>query len=117
MYVVWGDPPMTAGARTFVDEVIRIAGGRNVFDDAPIQWPTVGFEAIVERSPEVIIWPHGEVGGADLDEIAERPGWRDVAAIQARRVVFVDADLFNRPGPGVVEAARELARRLHPDAF
>lgn len=114
LYVVWGDPPMTAGPHTFVDEVIRIAGGRNVFDDAPIQWPTVGFEAIVDRSPEVIIWPRGEVGGADLDEIAERPGWRDVAAIRAGRIVFVDADLFNRPGPGVVRAARELARRLHP---
>jgi iron complex transport system substrate-binding protein len=117
MYVVWGDPPMTAGARTFVDEVIRIAGGRNVFDDSPIQWPTVGFEAIVDRAPDMIIWPRGEVGSADLDQIAQRPGWRDVAAVQARRVIFVDADLFNRPGPGVVEAARELARRLHPDAF
>ncbi len=117
MYVVWGDPPMTAGPGTFVDEVIQIAGGRNVFDDAPIQWPTVGFETIVDRSPEVIVWPRGEVGGTDLDEIAQRPGWRDVAAIRAGRVVFVDADLFNRPGPGVVQAARELARRLHPDAF
>jgi len=117
MYVVWGDPPMTAGSRTFVDEVIRIAGGRNVFGDSPIQWPTVGFEAIVDRAPDMIIWPRGEVGGADLDQIAQRPGWRDVAAVQARRVIFVDADLFNRPGPGVVEAARELARRLHPDAF
>ena len=117
MYVVWGDPPMTAGPRTFVDEVIRIAGGRNVFDDSPIQWPTVGFEAIVDRAPELIIWPRGEVGGADLDQIVQRPGWRDVAAVQARRIIFVNADLFNRPGPGVVEAARQLARRLHPDVF
>jgi iron complex transport system substrate-binding protein len=116
MYVVWGDPPMTAGPRTFVDEVIRIAGGRNVFDDAAIQWPTVGFEAIVDRAPEVIIWPQGEVSEVDREQIAQRPGWRDVSAVQAGRIVFVDADLFNRPGPGVVEAARELARRLHPDA-
>lgn len=117
MYVVWGEPPMTAGPRTYVDELIRIAGGRNVFDDAPLQWPTVSFEAIVDRAPEVIIWPRGEVNATNLDDLAARPGWRDVSAIQAGRVLLVDADLFNRPGPGVVEAARLLARRLHPGAF
>lgn len=117
VFVVWPDPPMTTGGGTFIDEVIELAGGRNVFDDSPVQWPTVGFEAIVDRRPEVIIWPRSEGATTDLSELAERPGWRDVSAVQTRRIVIVDADLFNRPGPGVVAAARDLARKLHPDAF
>ncbi len=117
VYVVWPDPPMTTGGGTFIDEVIRLSGGRNVFFDSPIQWPTVGFEAIVDRAPEVIIWPRGEGASSDLAELVERPGWRDVPAAQAESVVVVDSDLFNRPGPGVVAAARDLARKLHPDAF
>lgn len=117
MYVVWPDPPMTTGTGTFIEELIEIAGGSNVFADASLLWPTVGFESIVERNPTVLIWPGGEAVGDDVEALRSRPGWRDVPAVQDGRVVFVDGDLFNRPGPGVVEAARTLARALHPDAF
>ena len=117
VYVVWSDPPMTTGGGTFVDEVIRIAGGRNVFEDAPVEWPTVGFESIVERSPDAVIWPRGEIKPENLDRLKSVPGWRDVRAVQEGRVVLVDANLFNRPGPGVAIAARRLAEALHPGAF
>ena len=115
-YVGWSDPPMTTGPGTFVDEVIRIAGGRNVFDDAPLEWPTVGFEAIVARAPEVILWPRGDVAEGALDRLRSTPGWREVEAVQEGRIELIDADTFNRPGPRVVLAARGLADVLHPDA-
>jgi iron complex transport system substrate-binding protein len=117
LYVVWSDPPMTTGGGTFIDDVIRIAGGRNVFEDAPVDWPTVGFESIVERAPDAVIWPRGEITPENLERLKSVPGWRDVRAVQEGRVVLVDANLFNRPGPGVVIAARRLAEALHPEAF
>jgi len=115
LYVVWPDPPMTVGPGAFVDEVISLAGGRNVFEDSTIEWPTVGFESIVDRDPDVVLWPQGEVTIGNVDRLRSTPGWRDVRAVQEGRVELVDADLFNRPGPNVVEAARALARLLHPD--
>jgi iron complex transport system substrate-binding protein len=115
MYVVWWDPPMTAGPATFIDELIGIAGGRNVFGDVELPWPTVGFESIVARAPEVVLWPQGEITVDNVDQLQGTPGWRDVGAVQAGRVELVDGNLFNRPGPGVVEAARVLARVLHPE--
>ena len=117
LYVVWSDPPMTTGGGTFIDEIITIAGGRNVFHDAPTQWPTVGFEAIVARDPDVVIWPQGEMTVGNLDRLRSIPGWREVRAIQEGRVVLVDGNLFNRPGPSMVAAARSLAEALHPEAF
>jgi iron complex transport system substrate-binding protein len=116
-YVVWSDPPMTTGGGTFVDEVIRIAGGRNVFEDAPLQWPTVGFESIVDRRPAVVLWPRGDGAEADVERLRTVPGWRDVEAVQEGRVELVDADTFNRPGPRVVQAALRLARVLHPSVW
>ena len=116
LYVVWPDPPMTVGPGAFVAEVIEMAGGRNVFEDSAIEWPTVGFESIVDRDPYVVLWPQGEMTIANVDRLRSTPGWRDVPAIQAGRVDLVDANLFNRPGPNVVEAARVLAQVLHPDA-
>jgi iron complex transport system substrate-binding protein len=117
LYAVWSDPPMTTGPGTFIDEVIRIAGGRNVFDDAPMEWPTVGFESIVERDPKVILWPQGKSTAEEVQRLSDTPGWRDVPAVQADRIEVIDSDLFNRPGPRVTEAAETLARLLHPEAF
>jgi iron complex transport system substrate-binding protein len=116
MFVVWGDPPMTAGGGTYIDEIIAIAGGRNVFEDSPTEWPVVGFESIVDRAPEVLIWPRGEVAGTDVDRLRETAGWREVGAVRSGDVLFVDANLFNRPGSRVAAAARVLADALHPGA-
>ncbi len=117
MYVIWSDPPMTTAAGSYIDEVISIAGGYNVFSDAPMRWPTVGFESMVRRNPSVIIWPRGADSELTLDAVRDMPGWRDLEAVQNGRIVFVDSDRFNRPGPGLADAAMDLARALHPSAF
>jgi iron complex transport system substrate-binding protein len=117
MYVIAAHPPMTTGPGTFVDTLISLAGGRNVFEDAAQEWPTVGFESIVARDPEVIVWSAGAPGEIEMEALREASGWRDVPAVQAGRVVFVDGNLFNRPGPRLPEAVRLLARGLHPGAF
>lgn len=114
MYVVWSDPPQTTAGGTYIDELIALAGGRNVFADAPTRWPTVGYESIVRRNPSVIVWPRGADSGVSLEVVQRMPGWRDLDAVQAGRVVFVDSDRFNRPGPELPDAAMELAQALHP---
>lgn len=116
-YVVWDDPPMTTGAGTFVNELITLAGGHNVFADADALWPNVSFEALVARAPDVIVWPQDPDAPRSLDALRQRPGWRELDAVQRGAVHFVDADLFNQPGPRVPEAADLLARLLHPEAF
>lgn len=117
MYVIWSDPPMTTAGGSYIDELITIAGGRNVFADAPTRWPSVGYESIVRRNPSVLVWPRGATSDLTLDVIREMPGWRDLEAVQSGRVVFVDSDRFNRPGSDLALAAADLARAFHPDAF
>lgn len=116
LYVVWHDPPMTTGGGTFIDDLMEVAGGANVFADLPAAWPNVGFESIVARNPDVVVWP--AAGAEDpLGFVQSLPGWRDLPAVRAGRVAFVDAGALNRPGPGLVESARVLARALHPEVF
>lgn len=113
-YSVWHDPPQTTGPGTFIDEVIRIAGGRNVFRDAPISWPQASLEEIVRRDPDAIIIARHEGGSVDAPWL-RGPGWRELSAVRTGRYVVMDGDLVNRPGPRVVEAARRMARFLHGD--
>ena len=116
LYVVWHDPPMTSGPGTFIDSMITIAGGRNIFGDAPSEWPQVSMEEIVRRDPDVLVLPSRQAGdSAGVAWVYRTPGWRDLRATRGGRLIIVQADLFNRPGPRVVEAAAELASFLHPD--
>ena len=111
-YSVSHDPPQTTGPGTFIDEVISLAGGRNIFADASGGWPLVSVEAVLTRNPDVLVIP-GRARGAGGVPWLEAPGWRELEAVRNGRILLVDGDLFNRPGPRVAEAAAELVRFLH----
>jgi iron complex transport system substrate-binding protein len=115
LYVVWGDPPMTVGPQTFVGELIRVAGGRNAFDDATSDWPVVSMEEVVRRAPDVIVLSVGEDATQGAERLQHAPGWRALPAVRAGHVVALPADLLERPGPALGDAARRLARAIHPE--
>jgi iron complex transport system substrate-binding protein len=107
LYLIAEDPPRTAGPRTFIGQALEIAGARPAFPELAEDWPTVALEAVMARSPDVIVLPVG----ANLparEALAGRPGWRDLAAVREGRVVEMDADLLARPGPDLGRAARVL---------
>ena len=115
LYVAWHDPPMTTGPGTFVDSIMSVAGGRNIFDDATSDWPQVNMEEIVSRDPDVLILPVPVTGDSGaIAWVHQTPGWRDLRAVRTGRVLLVDSELFSRPGPRIIDAAKQLAELLHP---
>jgi len=114
-YVVFNDPPMTTGPHTFIAQLIEIAGGHSIFDDARQDWPTVSLEEILKRDPDLIVLPYGERGTATLDRLRHDAGWRDLRPVRAGRVVTISSNLVNRPGPRIAEAARALRALFHPE--
>lgn len=113
-YDLWPDPPRTVGAGSYLDSLITVAGGRNVFGDLEGPSPRVSLEAVVERQPEVIVSPEG--GGGERLPPGERPGWGEIGAVKRGRVVSVDGTLVHRLGPRLGAAAARLAAALHPAA-
>jgi ABC-type Fe3+-hydroxamate transport system substrate-binding protein len=115
LYVIGLDPPITTGSGTFLDEIIEAAGGTNVFGDQKTLWPAVSVEEALRRQPDVVVIAMGESLRETVPaELRSRPGWRDMDAVRAGRIAVVDANTFNRPGPGLARAARVLAEVLHP---
>ena len=111
LYLIAEDPPRTAGPGTFIGQAIEIAGAVPAFPELAEDWPTVALEAVMARSPDVIVLPVG----ADLparEALAGRPGWRDLAAVREGRIVEIEADLLARPGPDLGRAARVLREGL-----
>ncbi|HEY0931089.1 MAG TPA: cobalamin-binding protein [Gemmatimonas sp.] len=114
MYVVFHDPPMTAGPNTFIGQLITLAGGRSIFEDTPNNWPNVTMEEIVRRDPDVIVVPVGEFKAQALSRLKVMQGWRNLRAIREGRVVAVPADLLSRPSPNIGLAAEVLRSAMHP---
>lgn len=113
---------VVAGKSSYLDEVMTIAGGNNIFRDTIARYPKVTLEELLARNPEVIV-DMGEmaqtVGVTERDKRAVVALWSrfpSLAAVQRRRVFAVASDFFVVPGPRVVEAAREFARMFHPEA-
>ena len=111
IYVVGLDPPMVAASGTFIDELITVAGGRNIFADQKL-WPQINLEDVLQRDPDVVILAdtNEDDPGAALQRL---PGWRDLRAVQNKRVFRVSPYFFNRSGPTMPHAAAELARFFH----
>ena len=112
-YVVYNDPPMTMGPATFIAQMLDLAGGENVFADAAMNWPTVSLEQIVRRDPDLVVLPVGEMPARTLERLRTEPGWRDLRAVKRGCVVYVEADVVNRPGPNIARAAEQLRTAIH----
>jgi len=109
---IWNEPLMTCGPGSFMQELIELAGGRNLAADAPGAWVEYSSELVVERNPDVIIltWPYE-------DEVLARSAWQTVKAVQQGRVIAVDSEPFVRTTPRLADALLVLARILHPERF
>jgi iron complex transport system substrate-binding protein len=114
-YVVFNDPPMTAGPATFIGQLISLAGGRSIFADTRQLWPSVSMEEIVLRDPDLLVVPTGEFRTNSVERFRGRPGWRDLRAVREGHVVTVSANLMSRPGPNIGKAARALRAAFYQE--
>lgn len=114
------DGLVVAGRASYLNEVIEIAGGENVFRDALAGYPEVSLEEVMARNPEAIV---------DMGDMSDTVGVKEehkrnvialwsrvptLAAVKRHRVFAVASDIFVVPGPRVIEAARAFAEMLHP---
>lgn len=107
---VWNAPYMSAGASSFINDVIKAAGGENIFSDLPDAYPMVSEESIIAREPELILIPAST--GMMPDAVGLRKGWADIPAVKNGRIFVVDDNVYTRPGPRVAEVVLELSERL-----
>jgi iron complex transport system substrate-binding protein len=118
-YELWFDPLMSIGPGTFIDELIGLAGGENIFHDAKSPWPVVDSEEVIRRNPDVIILPKTYMTdyNVSIEQVKSRPGWQAISAVRNNRVHFIDEDIIVREGPRLVDALEVLAKYIHPEAF
>ena len=105
-YEVWYAPYMTAGKKSFINSIIEMAGGKNIFGQIEDPYPMVSEESIILENPQVILIP--SQNGISLESVCQRNGWKNIDAVKNGRVYFVDGDLISRPGPRIVKSINEI---------
>lgn len=113
-YIVWSDPLMSAGNGTFINDLITLAGGENIFKDTQ-GWPQVSVEEVLSRNPEVIILPPH--AGMSAEDLCNTPLVNTDAVKNGKVYTLSSDDIVSRPSPRIVEGLEEIAKFLHPDLF
>ena len=105
------EPLFTAGHDAYMNEAVRIAGGDSVTSGIPGAYPNLSRETALKLDPDAIVISDNEGNHEPNSAFANS------AAVKNGEVFRINADLFSRPGPRVVDAIELIARDLHPEAF
>jgi iron complex transport system substrate-binding protein len=120
LWAVQTEPMRVVGVKTFVNEIIEIAGGQNVIAPTGDQYPSIGTEAILTSGAEVII--QSAMGTEDItkqQEMAEKfwSKFANLPAVKDKKVYVIEADTVLRLGPRLPGGAMMIAKLLHPQIF
>lgn len=108
---------MTAGKNTFIDEMITMAGGINIFGESTIDYPQINPEAVLAAQPNVIIesMPEEKVDDALRRKLLTH--WKrlgSMPAVRDNRIYVLDAENAQIPSPRILDVVAQVARLLHP---
>ena len=100
---VWHDPMMSVGKNSFMNDIITLAGGKNIFENEEYAYPMVSEEAVLDADPEFIFYSGDGMGGGEPSDIFKPKGGLHYMG---------DDDRFVRSTPRCVEAVEKLANIL-----
>lgn len=102
-----------AGGKNFLNELLKIAGGKNIFADAAVGYPQPSLEEIISRNPEIIIETRigGKLSEKDKKRTAEE--WNALGNIDAVKNgrIYIWTDYFlTVPGPRIGSIAGKFRK-------
>jgi iron complex transport system substrate-binding protein len=110
-------PLMTVGKGSFHDQVIALAGGKNLAEESTIRYPHYSIEDVLQREPDYILISTMDRTGFFEQQKAQWMRWGNIPAVQNNRIYFIDSDLVDRASPRIVDGLEEMARLIHPTLF
>jgi iron complex transport system substrate-binding protein len=112
-YQVSARPLLTINRHHVIGEAIEICGGRNIFAGLESLAPVVSLEAVLDRSPEVIIVNNfGIPRETGDDSLAAWRAWANLPAVRNENLFLIDADQIVRPSTRILGGIRQLCTSL-----
>jgi iron complex transport system substrate-binding protein len=102
------------GGNTYLNEMIEIAGARNVFAGEK-RWFTPGPEAIVSANPDVIFILSANAAAAEsaVAELKSRPGFSALNAVRQNRIYPINENRASRSSQNITKTLEEMYRAMY----
>jgi iron complex transport system substrate-binding protein len=100
---------------TFVDDLLTVAGGKNVAGHLKTRYPTIDREQLIELDPQAIVQLMPDASSQVVERA--RQAWQkvpNVPAVKSGRVYILTDWYVLQPGSHVGDLAEKLADVLHP---
>ncbi|PLX52510.1 MAG: cobalamin-binding protein [Desulfobulbaceae bacterium] len=110
------EPLFSAGTDTFIHELIELAGGINT-TAGEVSYPRYSWEDIIVLQPEIVLISSMAGGLAPEYLLNSWKKWNLLSAVKNDQIFVVDAELFDRPTPRLVNGLEVIAAIIHPELF
>ena len=136
---IWKDPYMTIGEGAYINDMLRVCGGENIFaerrrrfplaadlglapervDDRDAgrdrRYPRVTLGEMAALQPDVILLPDEPYAFSDVDLDDFRP-FANVPAVRRGRIHLIDGKIVSWYGPRIGDSLRALSSLLAPSS-
>ncbi len=113
-YQIGSEPEIYGPAPgSFVADMVELAGGDPITTSDPAIF-SIPVEQLVTADPEIIVVGDAAYGVCP-EQVAARPGWRQMTAVRENAVRPIDDTIVTRPGPRLAEGLASLAVAIDPE--
>ncbi|CEG85577.1 ABC transporter substrate-binding protein [Propionibacterium freudenreichii] len=123
LYASGTDKALTAGGDSMANALIEAAGGTNIFADVNQRWPSVSWEQVSQRNPDIIlIREEGTTPQYQSPSVTQKKQTLEgISAIASTTAMtqgrFATVTLSQlQPGPYSVDGIEYMAKQFHPEA-
>jgi iron complex transport system substrate-binding protein len=109
-------PIVSVGSRTFIHQLITLAGGTNVAAGST-PYPRFSREQVISLAPDVLVITSMARATVFEKVKAEWMQWSAIPAVRNQAVFIAPTNIFDRPTPRLVEGLEQMARYIHPKLF
>lgn len=103
---IWDNPLMSIGKNSFINEIIELSGGINIFSEVNDSYPIVSVEEVIYKNPEIIVFYDDFENG--IETIKNLSGFDKISAVKNDKIFSVNSNLFSRPSPRIIENIKLL---------
>lgn len=106
-----------AGKNTFLHEMLRLAGGKNLYEGPP-PYGKVSAEFLLSNTPSYLLEFIPRMKDRDFTHQQIRRDWLSLNMFSEEnkdRILIIDHPYAVIPGPRFIEVAQDIAKHLHPE--
>ncbi len=109
-YQIWFSPLMTITRTSWINDVITLCGGKNIFENLRGSASSVSMEAVLLSNPEIII---GSRESHDLKNSWAH--YKTLRAVKNKNVYTLNPDKIERASVRLLQGAEELCQIIDKD--